>query len=138
MNHVKISLGIHRNRTYIQDNGVIIVPSCLWGCDCSDIHGFSQLKQLESHSGPFVFDFQQSVYKAVERHTSPNWYWVVVCDKHFSSWPLKLSLWNSLVMADRDFPFVSGRKRPTNSADSRQTAPKGTKQNSLNSLCKRK
>lgn len=40
-------------------------------------------------------------------------------------------------MADRDFPLVSGRKRPTYRADNRQTAPKGTKQNSLNSLWKR-
>lgn len=40
-------------------------------------------------------------------------------------------------MADRDFPLVSGRNRPTYRADNRQTVPKGTKQNSLNSLWKR-
>lgn len=78
----------------------------------------------------------QSVYKAVERHTSPSWYWV--CDSEGLSWPLKFSLWNSCVMADRDFPFVSGRNRPMKSAEDRQTAPKGTKQYSLNPLCKEK
>lgn len=85
-----------------------------------------------------VFQWKKSVYKAVERHTSPSWYWAWVCDANVLSWPLKLSLWNSLVMADRDLPWVSGRNIPTYSADNRQTAPKGTKQYSLNSLCKRK
>ena len=41
-------------------------------------------------------------------------------------------------MADRDLPWVSGRKKPTYSADSRQTAPKGTKQYSFNPFWKRK
>lgn len=95
-------------------------------CDSSR----SSRRSGESEAG------QKSVYKAVERHTSPSWYWA--WDSHFLSWLLKLSLWNSLVMADRDFPLVSGRNRPTYRADNRQTAPKGTKQNSLNSLCKRK
>lgn len=74
------------------------------------------------------------VYKAVEWHTSPSWY----CDCKLLSWPLKLSLWNSSVMTDRDFPLVSGRNRPMYSADNRQTAPKGTKQNWLKPLCKGK
>lgn len=78
------------------------------------------------------------IYKAVERHTSPSWYWACVCNAPFASWPLKLSLWNSLVMADRDFPLVSGRNMPTYSADNRQTAPKGTKQYSFNPLCGKK
>lgn len=87
---------------------------------------------------PCVFRQEESVYKAVERLTSPSWYRGLSGDTHFSSWPLKLSLLNSLVMADNDFPLVSGRKKPTNNADSRQTAPKGTKQYSLTSLCRGK
>ncbi len=74
----------------------------------------------------------------MEWQTSPSWYWAWTCDSQFLSWPLKLSWWNSLVMTDRDFPLVSGRNRPTYRADNRQTAPKGTKQYSLNSLCQRK
>ncbi len=110
------------------------VRRCVTSCSSSS-SGQSEAIQWEWLC---VFQGKKSVYKAVERHTSPSWYWAWVCDAHCSSWPLKLSLWNSLVMADRDFPLVSGRNRPTYSADNKQTAPKGTKQNSLNSLCKRK
>lgn len=107
------------------------------------MHDFLQLRQIRSQwSNQWmwlrIYGEKKSIYKAVERHTSPSWYWAWVCDSQFLSWPLKLSLWNSLVMADRDFPLVSGRNRPTYRADNRQTAPKGTKQYSLNSLCGRK
>lgn len=78
------------------------------------------------------------VYKAVERHTSPSWYWGLVWASKWFSWPLKLSLWNSCMMTDRDFPLVSGRKRPTYSADNRQIAAKGTKQYSRSPLCEGK
>ena len=56
---------------------------------------------------------ENKVYKDVEWHTSPSWYWASVWGGQFCSRPLKLSLLNSLVMADRDLPFVSGRNRPT-------------------------
>lgn len=85
-----------------------------------------------------MFLEKKSVYKAVERHTSPSWYWGLVWASKWFSWPLKLSLWNSRMMTDRDFPLVSGRKRPTYSADNRQIAAKGTKQYSRSPLCEGK
>lgn len=93
--------------------------------------------QAEAHGGcDCTFLEKMSVYRAVERHTSPSWYWALAGGSKWWSWPLKLSLWNSCVMTDRDFPLVSGRKRPTYRAESRQTAPKGTKQYSRSPLCK--
>lgn len=81
--------------------------------------------------------WEESFYKAVEAHTSPSWYCAWDSAAQSLSCPLKFSLWNSLVMAANDLPLVSGRNRPTYSADTRQTAPKGTKQYALNSLWKK-